>query len=311
MRKGIVVGTLAILGMMVLSAFPLNAMATDDYYIDGHVYFIDGQQDPVSDYEVRLTYAPTREYLTTVTDEDGYYSFNLADLTMGYDDGEWVEITVEPYSYLGGQIPASEGMIKVDTGSSITPEYDLVFDAQHLQIAFLYDVSLGLSNRVPNGFAVWLWWNPCSYSCNVNPINLICGCSITDVNNNALLDIFVDTTWTFHVQNECTDITLTELNKGDYMVARTMGGAPVQFSTSFQLTIATAFPNPYPWEQLWPIPGSTTLTATVSGTWQLSRLGQLQNIGPFTMNGVIILHPPWPPGMPGGISPPSYPPWDP
>ncbi|MEM2870770.1 MAG: hypothetical protein QW379_10225 [Thermoplasmata archaeon] len=209
MRKGTTAGIGSVIALLILSGIPMSTTAEDDdYYISGTVYFYNGtNQSQVPDCPVTLTYVPTRDRLEIMTNEDGYYEFNLADLEGGYEAEQYAEITVEPYICEGLLIPAPEGVIYIDPNSQ-NSYHNIYFNIENGMIEFLYDVSLFLNLQgnavIPGGLGVWDFTNPVHYYCDNNPVALTCGCSVS-MTNNQWQTLYVWSTWTFSVQNEYTN----------------------------------------------------------------------------------------------------------
>ncbi|MEM4730088.1 MAG: hypothetical protein QXH42_10080 [Thermoplasmata archaeon] len=190
MRKKTAAGIGLVIALLILGGAPMGATAEDDdYSISGVVYFYNGtDQKQVPDYPVSLTYVPTRERLETMTDQNGYYEFNFADLESGYEEGQYVEIIVEPYISDKLMIPAHEGVIYINP--DMQNSYYNIFNIKGGIRKFLYEVSLFLNLQgnavIPGGLGVW---------------DFTLSSPLSNSQSNFLAPILFDS-WTFTISNQ-------------------------------------------------------------------------------------------------------------
>lgn len=82
-----------LLFFLALLIQPALASGQQFHTIYGHAYY--AAEEPAAAATVTLVYEDTGEYLTTTTDVKGFFSFQLANLPSGWENGKTIHITVE------------------------------------------------------------------------------------------------------------------------------------------------------------------------------------------------------------------------
>lgn len=137
---------LAITLILLFLPTSLSSLSSGQQFhtVYGHAYYAADEPEPAAAATVTLLYEATGERLTTTTDVNGFFSFQLANLPSGWEDGKTIHITVAGAE--GHAEWKAERSVSIDASSTAQALSD-IYLSPTLQANFSYTPSAPSVNQ--------------------------------------------------------------------------------------------------------------------------------------------------------------------